>query len=75
MIDMEAIRQNWDAVSSKLDGRYRRMFAAAEVQAAVYGALKIVPKINDLTRSTINRAEDDLNAAQPAEGRVRRPGG
>ena len=50
------------------------MFAAAEVQAAGYGALKIVSEITGLARSTINRGEDDLDAVPLAKGKVRRSG-
>jgi hypothetical protein len=74
MIDWQAIRQRWDAVGSKLDERGRRMFAAAEVQAAGYGGLKIVSEITGLARSTINRGEDDLDAVPLAKGKVRRSG-
>jgi len=75
MIDRKAIQQRWAAVGSKLDERGRRLFAAAEVQAAGYGGLKIVSEITGLARSTINRGEDDLDAEPLAKGRVRRAGG
>ena len=74
MIDANAIRQRWDAVGSKLDERGRRLFAAAEVQAAGYGGLKIVAEITGLARSTINRGEDDLDEGPLANGQVRRAG-
>jgi Rhodopirellula transposase DDE domain len=74
MIDRQAIRQRWNAVGSKLDERGRRMFAAAEVQAAGHGGLKIVSEITGLARSTINRGEDDLDVAPLAKGKVRRSG-
>jgi DDE family transposase len=51
------------------------MFAAAEVQAAGYGGLKVVSEITGMARSTINRGEDDLDAVPLAKGRVRRSGG
>ena len=51
------------------------MFAAAEVQAAGHGALKVVAEITGLARSTINRGEDDLDVGPLAEGKVRRAGG
>ena len=75
MIDTNAIRQRWNAVGSKLDERGRRLFAAAEVQAAGYGGLKIVSEITGLARSTINRGEDDLDEAPLENGHVRRAGG
>ena len=75
MIDRQAIRHRWNAVGSKLDERGRRLFAAAEVQAAGYGGLKIVSEITGIARSTINRGEDDLDAPPLPKGEVRRAGG
>jgi hypothetical protein len=76
MIDTDAIRLRWEAVGAKLDERGRRLFAAAEVQAAGYGALKIVAEITGIARSTINRGEDELNAAASLpKGKIRRAGG
>jgi Rhodopirellula transposase DDE domain len=75
MIDRKAIQQRWDAVGAKLDERGRRLFAAAEVQAAGWGGLKIVSEVTGLARSTINRGEDDLDAEPPANGLLRRAGG
>ena len=75
MIDEDAIRYRWDTVGSKLDERGRRLFAAGEVRTAGWGGLAVVSRITGLARSTINRGEDDLDAAEPmAEGKVRRPG-
>ena len=60
---------------SKLDERGRRLFAAAEVQAAGWGSLRIVSEVTGLARSTINRGEDDLDTEPPANGLLRRAGG
>jgi DDE family transposase len=75
VIDEVAIRLRWRTVGSRLDERGRRLFAAAEVRSAGRGALALVSKITGLARSTINRGEDDLDAAPLAKGRVRRAGG
>ena len=75
MIDENGIRQRWESIGSKLDERGRRLFAAAEVQAAGYGSLAIVATITGVARSTINRGEDDLDEGPLAGGRVRRKGG
>ncbi|HEY7549736.1 MAG TPA: ISAzo13 family transposase [Hyphomicrobiaceae bacterium] len=75
MIDEDAIRQRWEDVGAKLDERGRRLFAAAEVRAAGWGALEVVSQITGLARSTINRGEDDLDAPPLLKGRVRRAGG
>lgn len=75
MIDEDAIRTRWDAVGSKLDERGRRLFAAGEVRTAGWGGLAVVSQITGLARSTINRGEDDLDAAEPmTKGQVRRAG-
>jgi Rhodopirellula transposase DDE domain len=75
MIDEDAIRTRWDAVGSNLDERGRRLFAAGEVRTAGWGSLAVVSRITGLARSTINRGEDDLDAAEPlAKGQVRRAG-
>jgi hypothetical protein len=75
MIDEKAIRQRWETVGSKLDERGRRLFAAGEVRSAGWGGLATVSKITGLARSTINRGEDDLDAAPLPKGQVRRGGG
>src|SRR5678815_4406764 len=75
MIDEEAIRYRWGSVGSKLDERGRRLFAAAEVRTAGWGGLAVVSRITGLARSTINRGEDDLEAAPLPRGQVRRAGG
>ncbi len=75
MIDENAIRYRWETVGSTLDERGRRLFAAGEVRTAGWGGLAIVSRITGLARSTINRGEDDLDAAPLAKGQVRRSGG
>jgi hypothetical protein len=75
MIDEDGIRQRWESIGCKLDERGRRLFAAAEVEAAGYGALAIVSKITCIARSTINRGEDDLGEGPLPDGRIRRKGG
>jgi hypothetical protein len=75
MVDEDAIRQRWESVGSKLDERGRRLFAAGEVRTAGWGGLAVVSGITGLARSTINRGEDDLDAAPLPKGQVRRAGG
>ncbi len=75
MIDEDAIRYRWETVGSTLDERGRRLFAAGEVRTAGWGGLAVVSRITGLARSTINRGEDDLDAAPLPKGQVRRAGG
>ena len=75
MIDQDGIRQRWVVIGSKLGERQRRLWAAAEVEAAGYGGLAIVSGITGIARSTINRGQDDLDEGPLPDGRVRRAGG
>jgi len=75
MIDGQAIRQRWEAVSSLLDERGRRLFAAAEVRAAGRGGLAAVSSMTGVARSTLLRGLKDLDASALPRGRVRRQGG
>lgn len=75
MIDENGIRQRWESIGSKLGERERRLWAAAEVEAAGYGGLAVVSRITGIARSTINRGEDDLDEGPLPGGRVRREGG
>jgi hypothetical protein len=75
MIEGQAIRQRWEAVSTQLDERGRRLFAAAEARAAGRGGLAAVSDITGLARSTILRGLKDLDAPALPRGRVRRKGG
>ena len=75
-IDEDGIERRWESIGSKLDERGRRLWAAGEVQAAGYGALKVVSRIAGIPRSTINRGEEeDLDEGPLPNGRVRRKGG
>jgi hypothetical protein len=75
MIDMNAIRQRWEAVGSTLDERGRRLFAAIEARTAGWGGLAAVTRITGLALSTIGRGLQDLDAEPLPKGRVRRAGG
>ena len=75
MLDVQAIRQRWDDVGSKLDERRRRLFAAGEVRSAGHGGLEAVAKITGFARSTLGRGLKQLDAAPFPSGRVRHEGG
>jgi hypothetical protein len=60
---------------SKRDERGRRLWAASEVRAAVWGGLAAVSDITGLARSTIERGLKDIDTAPLGRGRVRREGG
>ena len=63
MIDIDAIRQRWQADGSKRDERGRRLFAASEARAAGHGGVAAVSGITRIARSTIGRGLADLDAA------------
>jgi hypothetical protein len=75
MIDIDAIRQRWEAVGATLNERGRRLFAAVEARTAGWGGLAAVARITGLAPSTIGRGLDDLDAEPLPQGRVRRAGG
>ena len=76
MIDVEAIRQRFSAVSPFLDERGRRLVAAAEAAAAGYGGIAAVSAATGVAASTIGRGLRELSPTQPPDlDRVRRPGG
>ena len=74
MIDLQALRERWDNVGSKLDERERRLFAAGEVRAAGWGALSAVSKITGFARSTLARGLKELEQDDPQDNRQRHPG-
>ena len=58
-----------------LDGRGRRLFAAAQVRAVGRGGLAVVARATGIARSTIGRGLKDLECADDLGGRARRPVG
>src|SRR5271169_2618942 len=76
MIDSTPIRERFADLSSQLDERRRRLFAASEASAAGYGGIAAVTRATGIAPSTIGRGLKDLNDEAPlAAGRIRRPGG
>ena len=75
MIDHAAIQRRWNRVKGSLDERGRRLFAAAEVETAGWGGLKVVAEVTGMARSTINRGADELDGEPLPKGKVRRAGG
>ena len=75
MIDHVAIQRRWNRVKGSLDERGRRLFAAAEVETAGWGGLKVVADVTGLARSTINRGADELDDEPLPKGKTRRAGG
>jgi hypothetical protein len=74
MIDENAIRAGYAAISDQLDERGRRLFVAAEKATAEYGGTAAVSRATGVARSTIIRGAKDLLALSSATIRVRREG-
>ena len=74
MIDVDAIRQRFSAVSPFLDERSRRLVAAAEARTAGYGGIAAVAAATGVAASTIGRGLRDLCETE-APRQVRRAGG
>jgi hypothetical protein len=76
MIDQDGIRRRFEALSSFLGERERRLFAAIEAKAAGFGGIKTVSRITGIAVSTIGRGLKELaNDVRLEAGRVRQPGG
>jgi hypothetical protein len=76
MIDTAAIIARFDAFSSFLDERQRRLFAASEARAAGRGGIAAVSRVTGIAPSTIVRGLEDLRSGPMRfTKRVRRQGG
>ena len=76
MIDTKAICQRYSVIKGLLDERARRLWAAAEVQAAGRGGFAAVRRATGMSSKTLARGLRDVEAKDsPGPGRIRRPGG
>ena len=76
MVDVNAIRQRFEALDAHLDERGRRRFAAVEARLVGYGGIALVSRATGIAASTIGRGLCELDDPSPAvTDRVRRPGG
>lgn len=74
-LEVEAtIVEKYAAVSSVLDERARRLWAAAESRAIGYGGDSVVSAATGLARQTIRDGRAEIEAGLEQTGRVRRPG-
>jgi hypothetical protein len=78
---VEAIRQKYELLSTELDERRRRLWAASEAQALGHGGVAAVAKATGLAESTIRLGQRELRhrsgaaPSRPPTRRVRHPGG
>jgi len=72
----QGIRRRYEELSSVLDERGRRRFAATEARVYGYGGVSVVSRITGIARSTIGRGVQEIEEKEGVEaGRVRKPGG
>jgi hypothetical protein len=70
-----SVRARYGLIASNLDERCRRLWAAAEAQAAGYGGVSLVARATGLSRPLIHRGLSELpSGVSPGPGRVRRKG-
>jgi transposase len=74
MTTCDALRQKFAQVWPHLDERARRLVAASEARQLGYGGISLVSRACGLSRVTITKAVQELNAEPLPAGRVRRPG-
>jgi len=66
--------EKYAAVSSVLDERGRRLWAAAESRAIGYGGDSVVSAATGLARQTIRKGRAEIEAGVESTGWIRRPG-
>jgi len=65
----------WMTLKPHLNERQRRLLAAAEARVLGYGGISLVAEASGLSRATIHKALEELDAPPLTDARVRRPGG
>jgi hypothetical protein len=74
MAACDALRQKFAQVWPHLDERSRRLVAASEALQLGYGGISRVSRACGLSRVTITKVVQELNAAPLPAGHLRRPG-
>src|SRR5580692_161526 len=70
------IRRRYEALSTVLDERGSRRFAAAEARSYGFGGVSVVARVTGMARSAIARGVEEMEQKPATEtGRVRKPGG
>ena len=72
---VQEIKNKWNKLMPHLDERQRRLLAAAEARVLGYGGVSLVAEASGLSRTTIHKALEELDAPPLADGYARQPGG
>ena len=75
MVSLQAVRRKLQSLWPHLNERSRRMLAAAEATQAGYGGVSLVSRACGLSRVTIMKGIEELDAPALATERIRRAGG
>lgn len=75
-MDIDTLRQKFDALAPALSERSRRLWAATEALALGHGGIALVERATGISRSTVVRGIQEVQSgASLGTGRTRRPGG
>jgi hypothetical protein len=69
------LQTKWNFLMPHLDERQRRLMAAAEARVLGYGGIALVAQASGLSRTTVHKALEELEAEPLPNGRVRQLGG
>ncbi|MGH6931942.1 MAG: ISAzo13 family transposase [Dongiaceae bacterium] len=72
---LQEITSKWNKLMPHLDERQRRLLAAAEARVLGYGGISLVAEASGLSRTTIHKALEELDAPPLPGGYARQPGG
>lgn len=70
-----SVAERFSAISPHLNERQRRLWVGAEARVLGRGGVSLVARATGISRPTVYKALEELDAPPLAEGRVRRPGG
>ena len=75
-MEMEAsVATRFAAISPQLNERQRRLWVGSEARALGRGGVSLVARATGISRPTVHKALEELEAPPLGGGRVRRPGG
>ncbi len=70
-----SVGTRYSAIAPHLNERQRRLWVGAEARVLGRGGVSLVARATGLSRPTVYKALEEIDAAPLADGRVRQPGG